>query len=230
MRNWRVLLLGALFTVVFILFIVSVWKDPNLAQACVALGTLVLALVTALNIMNSNAQERRRREEEIAREQKDRRERLLNEIVEWAEGVLKSGYSENLDDTKLGEINDQKQEYAYIHNIFSRISTNYEVMKIKSIYIKNIAAIFGKELLVDVTTLTNYIIDYLKEIDYVLGTSDKEKESRDKLEYNNTEACGEIKRRMSSSKEQLLNQPEKMDLLAENIIEKATAFKVKGLP
>ncbi len=203
-----------IFLVVAVYFIKMARSDTSLANALVAFGTLILALVTALSILNS-----------INREKRDRKERLFNEIIGWAENIIKSGYSEDIDHTKLGTINDQQQEFAYINDVFSRISTNYGKMKIKSISIIEDATYLGEELLGDVTKLSNYLFNYSEEIDYILGTSEKEKEYRYKLKYNNPEACEEIKRRMSSSREILINQPEKMDLLAEKIIKQATNMK-----
>ncbi len=77
-RHWLSLLLGVIFSVIFISFVYSVSRDPNLSQALVALGTLILALVTSLTIINSNEREKRQR-----------KERLLNEIIEWATDVLR---------------------------------------------------------------------------------------------------------------------------------------------
>lgn len=191
------------------------WATPLSALATLAAVIVALGLGVSSIIQTQKLQKR------------EKRERELNEIIEWAEKVLGSGYSENLDHTKLGQISNQQQEFAYIYEVVSRISTNYENMKIKSIYIKNVAALLGEEMLGDVTTLSNYIIDYSKEIDYILGTSEKGKENIYKLKYNNPGASEEIKRRMSSSKEILINQPEKMDLLAGKIIKQAINVKMR---
>lgn len=72
-KRWLSLFLGLIFSIIFISFVYSVQRDPNLSQALVAFGTLILALVTSLTILNSREQEKR-----------DRKERLLNEIIEWA--------------------------------------------------------------------------------------------------------------------------------------------------
>lgn len=88
-RNWRTLLFGIIGGAVGVVFFNILWGDPNLAVAIVAFGTLMLALATALNIINSNEQEKRRREEELSKEKRDKDERLLNEIIEWVINVLK---------------------------------------------------------------------------------------------------------------------------------------------
>ena len=87
MKNWLKDLGVTVLYAVFIAFLI-IWlaytvfilkNDPGLANAYVAIGTLILAIVTALlvgftwlNIKNSSEREKR-----------DRKERLLNEIIEW---------------------------------------------------------------------------------------------------------------------------------------------------
>ena len=157
--------------------------------------------------------------------EKERKEQLLNKIIEWAVDIIKSGYSENIDHTILGNINDEKQEYAYINNVFSILSTNFGKVKIKSISVIEDATYLDDKLLENINTLSKYLLGYTEEIDYILGTSEKEKEYSYKLKYNHPEACKEIKRRISSSREILKSQSKKMDLLAEEIIKQATNMK-----
>ncbi len=57
-------------------------------SALVAWGTILLAYMTYEAIRNSNEREKRRRDDELAKEKRNREERLLNEIIEWAENVL----------------------------------------------------------------------------------------------------------------------------------------------
>ena len=88
-KRWLSLLLGVIFSVIFISFVYSVWRDPDLSQALAALGTLILALVTSLAIINSNEREKRRRQEErrIREEEieRDFKRRCLNDIQDWAD-------------------------------------------------------------------------------------------------------------------------------------------------
>ena len=72
-RNWRTLLFGIIGGVVAVVFVEMLRGDVNLATAMVAFGTLILAIVTAMAIDSSRAMERR-----------NKKERLLNEIIEWA--------------------------------------------------------------------------------------------------------------------------------------------------
>lgn len=72
-RNWRTLLFGIIGGIVGIVFLEMLQGDEKLATAFVAFGTLILAIVTAMTIDAGRAREKR-----------DKEERLLNEIVEWA--------------------------------------------------------------------------------------------------------------------------------------------------
>ena len=79
-RNWRTLLFSIIGGVVAVVFVEMLRGDVNLATAMVAFGTLILAIVTAMAIDSSRAMEKR-----------NRKERLLNEIIEWAENISKCG-------------------------------------------------------------------------------------------------------------------------------------------
>ena len=87
--------------------IIILKKDPALANAYVAVGTLILAIVTALlvgftwlNIRNTKEKERR-----------DSEERLLNEIIEWASNVAKSAISRQA--INVPELWKAKLEYKF---------------------------------------------------------------------------------------------------------------------
>lgn len=53
-------------------------------SALVAWGTLMLAIATFMLIRHSKEQEEQRRETELLKEKRGRKERILNEIIEWA--------------------------------------------------------------------------------------------------------------------------------------------------
>ena len=90
LKNFGIAIL-VYFTIIFILvwraYTISIIKsDPQLASAYVAVGTLILAFVTALlagftwlSIRSGDEREKRRK-----------KEALLNEIIEWAEAVANS--------------------------------------------------------------------------------------------------------------------------------------------
>lgn len=72
-KRHKYIVLSLFFLAVFIYLLIIFVSVPNIANGIIAFGTLMLALVTSLHILNSNDQEKRRR-----------KERLLNEIIEWA--------------------------------------------------------------------------------------------------------------------------------------------------
>lgn len=84
-RYWKQYAIVAGFLLIAIAFLNILSHSPSLANAMVAFGTLILALVTTLSIINSNEQEKR-----------DRKERWLNEIIEWAVNII-NWRSENKD-------------------------------------------------------------------------------------------------------------------------------------
>ena len=89
-KFWKQYLVFVLMFFLTIGFYLALEANPKTSEAIVAFGTMILALVTAISILNSNAQEKRRGEETLARENRDRKERLLNEIIEWAIDVSKT--------------------------------------------------------------------------------------------------------------------------------------------
>jgi len=71
-----------------------------LAMMLTALMTLVLAAATFHTIKNSNEREERRIREELARENRDRKESLLNENIEWACEIQNSSLDIQISPTK----------------------------------------------------------------------------------------------------------------------------------
>lgn len=74
------------------LFFFTLQNDPSLATATVAFGTLVLAIVMTVSIVEANGRERHRMEEDSRVRQEEReldfRRRCLNDIQNWAyEGI-----------------------------------------------------------------------------------------------------------------------------------------------
>jgi hypothetical protein len=76
-RYWRQYTIALAFVTVAVVFIIILVKNTSLANAIVAFGTLILALITTISIINANDQAKR-----------DRKERWINEIVEWAIQVI----------------------------------------------------------------------------------------------------------------------------------------------
>ena len=115
--------------------IIILKKDPALANAYVAVGTLILAIVTALlvgftwlNIRNTHEKEER-----------DRKERLLNEIIEWAEDVARLNFNiYNLTEAQVSK-------ESWVESSLGGIVSEFQVVEAKGVYINSIALSCFKE-------------------------------------------------------------------------------------
>ncbi len=102
MKNWLKnfgigVLLGlvAVFLIVWLVYTILILRsDPQLANAYVAVGTLILAFVTALLVLFTYLSVK----SGYDREERDRKERLLNEVIEWAEGIITDVLESNVFD------------------------------------------------------------------------------------------------------------------------------------
>jgi len=86
-------ILGGAFVLLLVILGITYTLDPdrfssNFPNALVAWGTATLAVATFFLIWSSKKQEGQRRQDELDKERRDRDERLLNEIIEWANGIL----------------------------------------------------------------------------------------------------------------------------------------------
>ena len=75
-KYWKQVCVITVLVVIGILFYLTLKENTEASGAIIAFGTLILALVTALSILNA-----------VDREKSDRKERLLNEIIDWAEDM-----------------------------------------------------------------------------------------------------------------------------------------------
>lgn len=148
MKNWLKnfgLAILLMFLVLFILAwlaytIILLKNDPGLANAYVAIGTLILATVTALlagftylNIKSGEARERR-----------DRKERLLNEIIEWAVDVSKCGIEKGYPD--ISNLIDLQAVWLKISNNVGDIILCFKEMRGKNQYITEIVKALDQDL------------------------------------------------------------------------------------
>ena len=74
-------------------FILSIgyWTD-NYVGSLTAIGTLTLAFFTFRAIKESREAEKRRRNDDLAKESRDRKIVLLNDIIKWAEEVVSAPF------------------------------------------------------------------------------------------------------------------------------------------
>jgi hypothetical protein len=211
--------------VAIILYLVTVFiSSAQTRDILTALASVVATIIALFSIRES----KKIRKDGLDRENRDRKEIILNEIIGWAEGILSSGCSSDIDHTKLGEITDQQKEYAYIYDVVSKISDNYELNKRKSIYIQGIVSMFNKEVVEYTSILVEHINEFVVELDYIIGIAETEKESAYKLKYNNSEANIEIKRRLLKSKPKIDKLSENIELASKNLIDAATKLKIEN--
>ena len=117
------------------------WGDPNLSYAMVAIGTLLLAAVTAFSIDNTRQQEKRRI-----------KENLLNEIIEWATNIAKCESESEMTAIPASELRGvgkgtQEQIVGYVHRVErANLMLRYQAADARSEYIKAIASKFEHNL------------------------------------------------------------------------------------
>ena len=70
------------------LLLCAMWADSGWRQLLVAVGTIALAMSAFWSTRQSMALYHQQREDETRKEKRDRDERLLNEIIAWAQAVL----------------------------------------------------------------------------------------------------------------------------------------------
>jgi len=110
-------------------------KVAALFMAVTALVTLLLALTAVRATEQSNFREKNRRTDEIEKENRDRKERLLNEIIEWAIDVRASAIGK--------EIN---LAFFKGKDLVNALYVGLNKYRGKSSYIEKIALKFDKDL------------------------------------------------------------------------------------
>jgi len=119
----------------------------------ITLGAVVVALVIGVSsiLHTQNLQKR------------ERKERLLNEIIEWAIDVAKCGLEKDLPDTsRTTDMNDGKLHLAYSTNILAK---SYQSMRGRNQYISQIVLTFGQDLQEAVNTLKKDVEEHIKLLD-----------------------------------------------------------------
>jgi hypothetical protein len=96
-------------------------------------------------------------------QKRERKERLLNEIIEWAIDVAKCGLEKDLPDTsRITDVNDGKLHLAYSTNILAK---SYQSMRGRNQYISQIVLTFGIDLQEAVSTLNKDVEEHIKLLD-----------------------------------------------------------------
>ena len=84
----------------------------------------------------------------------EKRERLLNEIIEWAEDIAEGGSKEELQTTM--EVSDQTLQRIDIDNLLRR----YKPALVRVIYMCEIALVFGEDLHTAVVETTKELLKF----------------------------------------------------------------------
>lgn len=144
--NWRIGIGAPLFGVGLFILVTDL---PQYALGFSILATLAMAFAALLNIKQS-----------ADRENRDRRERLLNEIINWATNVFKDG-----------ALNDMMMLKGDIENARRLAAVNIEEWKDikkqmtgKNQYISTIALNFDQNLRTDINKLVKNLEKYLEEL------------------------------------------------------------------
>ncbi len=166
-NNWRTLLFSIIGGIVGIVFIEMLRGDVSLATAMVAFGTLILAVVTAMAIDSSRTMAKR-----------DRKERLLNEIIEWAKEIREIS-SASIDPSKIEF--DSPLEQIAIQRDFLYYHRKYQEVNNNSAYMEEVASkVFGDKLLSIVRDVSQKLNDTIELLANCL--TKKESENSKKVE------------------------------------------------
>lgn len=172
--TWKTIIwVGApLFIVIMLISYVADGLSA-LPSGFVAWGTILLAFVTFQLVRSVTTQEKRRREEEQAREKRDRDEHLLDEIIDWATTVATVRVERDI--KKMSELRHRFEAELlrgeYICNIVKpfTLSLKEVVLKLDSALLKHVE-----------------LMDKYNEYDES-GEKDKRKEQAIKIRNHNTE-------------------------------------------
>ncbi len=171
-------------------------KNPNLANAYVALGTSMLAVAAFWSIWQNHLLQKRKR-----------RERLLNEIIEWAMDVAKCSLEKGIFDESI-PVSGLQAEQALRQLLDSVVG--FRIARASSVYTSSIASEIYPELKNSVDNLTEEIKAQIKLI----------------MEYKRkltpTWPAGQIVAKIAGNNERTYN-------LATTLIEEATKIKTKDI-
>ena len=119
-----------------------------------ALATLVLALGAFLAIwQNHNLQKR------------EHRDRLLNEIIEWAIDIAKCGLEKEFKYISVQFEKDDPRSDQFVSAFFTELARNFEAMKGRSQYIHTIALKFEESLQKAVKELIETVEEHIDLLD-----------------------------------------------------------------
>jgi len=133
-------------------------KDDNWLGVS-SLATVVLAFVAALTI---------RQNQNIKRS--ERRERLLNEIIEWAVSIEECSRS-SMNLPALSTLTDPTRVWTFAYATIGNLDLSLSRMELRSRYINQVVLIFSKNLQIAVKELTNNLAKHRKLISESVNTT-----------------------------------------------------------
>ena len=154
-------------------------------------------------------------------QKKERRERLLNEIIEWTRNITKYRFGKSC--KELLQITDRYGETSYkkslqfVHADVVEVKEAFAGLGIQSRYIREIASIFGADLNEATQVLTEQINEYVKYLDEWSGTLADEIEEQKK----------EIDTVSSASEADKIGQ--QIDESAKKVMEETAKIKAKDI-
>lgn len=166
-------------------YILNFFDDWSIALSAGA--AVILALAAFLTIRNSNEREKRRREEDLLKEKRDRDAAWLNDIIDWAEEVAVCAfsvpYSMMIEDITGGLEMASVEQMVRRANIttYTNFRLRYQTFARKSKHIENIASSFPGNLDSAVRNLSKKIDDVVRE----LRKCAKDPDDRDRSKYKN---------------------------------------------
>ncbi len=154
--------------IILALIIITFQYNPQLANSYIAAFTIVLAVATGFLAYFTWRSVRSVEE----RENQNKKERLLNEIIEWAEDVYKCGLSP-FSSPKREEALSQEGTKSYLYEGLSGLLLEYDSINIRTEYISRIALTLGDDLQKAVNNLAENVRGRIKliekQMDILLG-------------------------------------------------------------
>lgn len=206
--------LPILLVILGIMYPISRFDD--LSSSLVAWGTLMLAIATFTLVQHSREQEKQRRRSELAKEERDKNEKLLNEIVDWATVISSWRLEYRRIFTEVVKIPDTKESIRFVYAHILEVESNFEGLEGRNIYACAIAEKFEQSLQMLISDMLQNMSEYLKFLKK-WSSSLSEEISKGSLQLRD----GDVK-----EADRLAN---KLDLSTAKILEKVAEIKCKHL-
>jgi len=181
-----------------------------IAAIIVGGGTLTLAVMTWKSIRQTRSIHER-----------EQRQRLLNEIIEWAEDIAKCGLEKDLPDTsRITDMNDAKLHLANSTQILAR---SFQSMRGRNQYINKVVSTFSQDLQEATNSLIKDVEEHIKLLDILYYVVTVEFVS---VTNNN---IAEYMSQIGKSTTQIATSKLKLEEFANKAIDEAAKIKTKDI-